>query len=713
MHVIRLFRRLCGFVPLVLLLCGARPAFAQAISSITNNTGGLSGQAWIGMAGDQVTIWGNTFSTVSQVTFGGIPAAAGTFGATSANTIVATIPSGAASGIVNVTFKTGTIIGSPNNFTVLPTGPYVLNFAPNTGNEGTQVILNGTRFSGVTAVQFRGLTNWITGNNLQVLSDTQINVNAPAGVNTGPLAVVAGSFTHVTASNFYVPPTITSFAPPVGRTGTNVVIRGQNLTNATAVQFGLLNAASFTTPSSTQIVAVVPGGAVNGPITVFTPAGSVMTPSNFVILPTITSFTPNAGAPGATVTITGANLNEGSGANGTPVVQFNGVASPTVSSVTFNQLTAVVPNGATTGFISVTTTNGTATSSTLFYFPPTVTGFTPNTNPPGTRIKITGHNFSGASAVTFSNNKTSPNFTVTNDTTIGAEVPAGLITGPISVTGPAGTGTSTVIYYGPPSISSFDPTHGLPGDIVRIYGTSFADVSDVRFTAPGGQVSAPILNHPSYITVAVPTNAITGPITVQAPGGTTTSAASFQLDYSTLQLTVTDTPDPVGLGGILTYGVQVQNLGPTQTSVTVSNILPASVTFLGSSMGGLNGGVFTANLGTLGVNATGSLTITVQPDASGITLTNRTTASGGLNPVPFSVITTTFVLPNLTIAPNPDGTFGLSWPLAASNYKLQFNPNLSASGVWSNLPAIPATNGNLLSVTVTNTGATMFYRLQP
>ena len=84
------------------------------------------------------------------------------------------------------------------------------------------------------------------------------------------------------------------------------------------------------------------------------------------LTPTITSFTPVSGAVGTSVTINGTNLT---GAT----VSFNGTVA-TTSSVTATSITCTVPAGAATGAISVTTTGGTATSSSLF----TVTTAGPN-----------------------------------------------------------------------------------------------------------------------------------------------------------------------------------------------------------------------------------------------------------------------------------------------------------------------------------------------
>ena len=80
------------------------------------------------------------------------------------------------------------------------------------------------------------------------------------------------------------------------------------------------------------------------------------------------------------------NLNAGTAAQIT--VLFGGAAATTKSNISFGQLTAVVPPGATNGPITITTTNGTFTTTDFFYLPPQITGFTPTTwkKVPDTRL---------------------------------------------------------------------------------------------------------------------------------------------------------------------------------------------------------------------------------------------------------------------------------------------------------------------------------------
>ena len=83
----------------------------------------------------------------------------------------------------------------------------------------------------------------------------------------------------------------------------------------------------------------------------------------YVPTPVISSFTPESGASGATVTLTGANYN------GTKTVTFNGT-SASFTVLAPNTITAKVPLSATSGLIAVTNAYGTTKSSAYFWIPP-------------------------------------------------------------------------------------------------------------------------------------------------------------------------------------------------------------------------------------------------------------------------------------------------------------------------------------------------------
>src|SRR5207248_1023624 len=194
--------------------------------------------------------------------------------------------------------------------------------------------------------------------------------------------------------------------------------------------------------------------------------------------PTIPSFTPSSGPVGTSVTISGTNFN------GATAVLFNSVsASFTVSSAT--AITATVPAGVSSGPISVTTSDGTASSAASFTVinPPTISSFTPSSGPVGTSVTISGTNFNGATAVLF--NSVSASFTVSSATAITATVPAGATSGPISVTTSGGTASSAASFtvINPPTISSFTPSSGPVGTSVTISGTNFNGATAVLFNS--------------------------------------------------------------------------------------------------------------------------------------------------------------------------------------------------------------------------------------
>ena len=137
-------------------------------------------------------------------------------------------------------------------------------------------------------------------------------------------------------------------------------------------------------------------------------------------------------------------------------MQFNGTAA-TVTSATVNTLVVTVPSAATTGSVTVTNTNGTATSPASFTVPalPTVASVDPATVPPGAAsgVQITGTNLLNATAVTFTQAGLLASIREGGSATIlpisltvGSSVPSG--TYAFSVTSPAGTVSSGTVTIG-------------------------------------------------------------------------------------------------------------------------------------------------------------------------------------------------------------------------------------------------------------------------
>ena len=180
--------------------------------------------------------------------------------------------------------------------------------------------------------------------------------------------------TTVTGANFNVtpplPPKITSFFPIDATVGSVVTIDGSNFFGVSGVSFSGVPAVTFSATTTSTIMAVVPAGASAGQIAVTAPGGVATTldantaPNSFVVLPlaapTVDSFSLSTGPVGTLVRIQGNNLV------GIISVKFNGKDAQfrfsSNSSSSFSDqavLEAVVPVGATTGPLTVTTPAGT------------------------------------------------------------------------------------------------------------------------------------------------------------------------------------------------------------------------------------------------------------------------------------------------------------------------------------------------------------------
>ncbi len=226
--------------------------------------------------------------------------------------------------------------------------------------------------------------------------------------------------------------------------------------------------------------------------------------------PTITDISPLAGPIGTTVTVTG------TGFAGVTSTEFAGVAADfTVVSTT--QLTAIVPLGAGAGPITVTTPSGTATSTQVFTptLPPTITDISPLAGPIGTTVTVTGTGFAGATSVEFAG--VAADFTVVSTTQLTAIVPLGAGAGPITVTTPSGTATSTQV---------FTPT--LPG-------LSIIDVSVTEpDPSPASSATFEVILSPAH------------PMTVTVSYATSDGSASAGSDYVAASGSLTFAPGETG-----------------------------------------------------------------------------------------------------------------------------------------------------------------------
>ena len=223
------------------------------------------------------------------------------------------------------------------------------------GKAGAKAQILGQGFTGTTAVSFDGVAAKFDN-----VSDTYLTATVPSGARTGSVTVTTFGGSLASDRNFLVTPEIESFTPADAEVGSSITITGLSLTQTTAVTIGG-TVASFKVDSNTELTATVPAGAKTGEkIIVTTAGGSASSSEDFAVVPKITSFSPASGPVGTAVTISGHSFT------GTTKVTFDGLAAKSYEVTSDTQVDALVPTGATTGTIAVTTAGGTGISAGKF-----------------------------------------------------------------------------------------------------------------------------------------------------------------------------------------------------------------------------------------------------------------------------------------------------------------------------------------------------------
>lgn len=285
-------------------------------------------------------------------------------------------------------------------------------------------------------------------------------------------------------------PQITGVTPDSAYVADTVIIAGTNFSTTTADNTVHFNGSQAVVlkATSTSITTVVPDGATTGKVTVTIHNTSASTQNDFIILrKAITSFSPSSGIAGSSVVIVGSGFSTTPSSN---VVKFNGVAA-TILTSTATAITATVPNGATTGKITVAVTgsNVILTSASDFIVPvPTITSFAPIHGIPGTNIIIAGTNFNSGnlSGNTVTINGTPASVTAATSTQLTVAIPVLATSGKISIN----VGGQSVN-----SISDFEVLKDIPREgLVAFYpfNGNAEDTSgnNLDGTAMGSPVSA-------------------------------------------------------------------------------------------------------------------------------------------------------------------------------------------------------------------------------
>jgi YD repeat-containing protein len=288
--------------------------------------------------------------------------------------------------------------------------------------------------------------NWLQVGTTQTVGMAQTVEIGLAATYGSTSSTVTAAFDNVSVANATMP-IISGVSPSFGAIGTPVTITGLHFgsTQGTGTVSFNGGTATVTSWTDTQIVAVVPANAATGAVSVV--ANSIQSNTNYSFTfynPVFASISPDAAQVGATVTVNGSGF--GAGQQTGFQLLFNGVPGQITNYTnwTDNQIISFVPQGATTGPVTVSL-NGIVSNTVQFSVEPlSVTGVSPSYGPVGSVVTITGAGFGPSqanSSVDFSG--ISASVQSWSDTQIVAIVPPGANSGSINVT------VGAIRWYGP------------------------------------------------------------------------------------------------------------------------------------------------------------------------------------------------------------------------------------------------------------------------
>lgn len=308
-----------------------------------------------GKEGNTVTITGKNFDTTPSnnlVKFNGTIA---TVTAATTTELQVTVPAGILDGNITVEVAGDVTTSSEQFIVILP--PTIAGFSPASGKIGSTITITGTGFD-ATATKNTVKLNGVTAT-VSFSTNTQLSIVVPNNATTGKIDLEVNGFNVATTQDFTVilapsVPSISDFSPKSGVKGDVVTITGTNFGATAASNIVKFNGvtASLVDATSTELKVAVPGGSITGKITVEVNGSVTTSAADFTaILPiAITDFSPKSGQAGDTVTITGVNFGATLLDN---LVTFNGT-SATIIAANNSQLQVIVPEGVSTGKISVT-----------------------------------------------------------------------------------------------------------------------------------------------------------------------------------------------------------------------------------------------------------------------------------------------------------------------------------------------------------------------
>jgi uncharacterized repeat protein (TIGR01451 family) len=188
-----------------------------------------------------------------------------------------------------------------------------------------------------------------------------------------------------------------------------------------------------------------------------------------------------------------------------------------------------------------------------------------------------------------------------------------------------------------------------------------------------------------------------------------------------LAINLTGSPDPIYLGGVVTFVLSVTNNGPSDAG-SVTNILALPYGFitnggwlLTAGTAAYTNGIITWVISDLPNSSAQTLTVATIPTVAGIGLCQASASSGVYEPLKGSAFASVKIEVDQTVLSitNSAQTYELTWSTNAANYTLQGAiqlPPPGATNQWQNIPN-PASSGGFYTFTISATNIYHYFRL--